>query len=249
MAQYLTVFAILLASSVVQGAVGFAGGLFAIPLLMLTGISMPEAVSINMVASTVQNALGAWRLRREIDFRRAFRPTWLRFLALPFGVWLLYLVGNTSKDLASQVVGVVILGILATQWLLSVPPQDQLHWAWEIAAFLGGGFLLGFCGMGGPLMVLWVMAHRWPIIRAKAFLYYLFATGMIPQAFFLWFFFGNKIFVAFSLGALAIPALVIGMLIGLKIGSMLHDHVVRRLTIAILVLIAVSSIVLPLLKA
>jgi uncharacterized membrane protein YfcA len=247
-AQYLTVFAILLASSVVQGAVGFAGGLFAIPLLILAGFSLAEAVSINMIASTVQNALGAWRLRREIDFRAAFWPTMLRFLALPFGVWTLYLVGSTSKDLASQVVGCIILLILTIQWLLSVPPQDHLHWAWQIFAFLGGGFLLGLCGMGGPLMVLWVMAHRWPIVRAKAFLYYLFATGMIPQAFFLWLFFGDKIFAAFWLGALSIPALVIGMLVGLKIASHLPDHAIRRMTIGILVLIALSAIVMPLLK-
>ncbi len=247
MAQYLTVFAILLASSVVQGAVGFAGGLFAIPLLILSGFSLAEAVSINMIASTVQNALGAWRLRREIDFRAAFWPTILRFLALPLGVWTLYLIGNTSKDLASQIVGCIILLILAIQWLLSVPPQDKLHWGWELVAFLGGGFLLGLCGMGGPLMVLWVMAHRWPTVRAKAFLYYLFATGMIPQAFFLWLMFGEQIFTAFWMGALSIPALVIGMLIGLRIGASLPDHVVRRLTIGVLILIALSAIVTPLL--
>jgi uncharacterized membrane protein YfcA len=246
--HYLTVFAILLASSVVQGAVGFAGGLFAIPLLIMLGSTMPEAVSINMVASTIQNALGAWRLRREIDYRGALRPMILRFLTLPLGVWALYLVGNTSRDLASQVVGVVILVILAVQWLFSVPPQDKLHWSWEVIAFSGGGFLLGLCGMGGPMMVLWVMAHRWPYIRAKAFLYYLFATGLIPQAFFLWLFFGDKIFVALGLGLLGTPALVIGMLIGLKIGTYLTDHVVRRITIGLLVVIAVSSILMPLLS-
>lgn len=248
MLTYATVFAILLGSSIIQGAVGFAGGLFAIPLLMLTGISLPEAVSINMIASTVQNALGAWRLRREIDFGLAWRPTWLRFLALPFGVWTLWLVGNSNKDIAAQIVGGIILTILAIQWLLSVPPQDKLHWGWELVAFLGGGYLLGLCGMGGPLMVLWVMAHRWPIARAKAFLYYLFATGMIPQAFFLWLFFGDGIFRAIGLGLLGVPALVIGMLLGLKLGSLLPDHVIRRLTIGILVLIALSSILTPILR-
>jgi hypothetical protein len=246
MTTYATVFAILLASSIIQGAVGFAGGLFAIPLLMLTGMPLPEAVSVNMIASTVQNALGAWRLRREIDYGLVWRPTWLRFVALPLGVWTLSLVGSSNKDIASQIVGSIILVILAIQWLLSVPPQDKLHWGWEIIAFMGGGFLLGLCGMGGPLMVLWVMAHRWPIIRAKAFLYFLFATGMIPQAFFLWFFFGPGIFTAMWLGILGTPALIIGMLLGLQLGSRLPDQVIRRLTVAILVLIATSAIVTPL---
>ncbi|WP_254513755.1 sulfite exporter TauE/SafE family protein [Anatilimnocola floriformis] len=248
MAQYLTVFAILLASSVVQGAVGFAGGLFAIPLLILAGFSLAEAVSINMIASTVQNFLGAWRLRRDIDYRAAVMPTILRFMALPLGVWTLRCVGSASESLASQVVGGIILAILAIQWIFSVPPQDKLHWGWEIAAFLGGGYLLGLCGMGGPVMVLWVMAHRWPIKRAKAFLYYLFATGMIPQAIFLWLFIGQSVVIAFWLGVIAIPALVLGMLLGLKIASYLPDHVIRRLTVAVLILIAVSAIVAPYFK-
>ncbi|WP_425616212.1 TSUP family transporter [Anatilimnocola sp. NA78] len=248
MSSLFLVLLILLASSIVQGAVGFAGGLFGIPLLMLTGISLPEAVLINMVASLVQNALGAWRLRREIPLALAFRPSIIRLITLPLGVATLYWVGNANKDLASQVVGCIILLILAAQWLLSVPPQDHLHWAWEVVAFGMGGFLLGLCGMGGPMMVLWVMAHRWPIIRAKAFLYFIFATGMIPQAFFLWLFFGNSLFAALWLGLAGIPALVVGMLIGLKIGSHLPDHVVRRLTIGVLVLIAVSSILVPMVR-
>jgi uncharacterized membrane protein YfcA len=245
---YLTVVLILLASSVVQGAVGFAGGLFGIPLLMMAGLGLAEAVSINMIASTVQNALGAWRLRHDLDWRAAVWPTIIRLITLPLGVATLYLVGNSSKDLASQVVGCIILIILAVQWLLSVPPQDSLHWSWQLWAFGFGGYLLGLCGMGGPMMVLWVMAHRWPIVRAKAFLYFIFSTGMVPQAFFLWLFFGTKLFAAMWLGVIGIPAMVVGMLIGLKIGSHLHDQMVRRLTVAVLILIAVSSIVVPLLK-
>ena len=55
--QYLLVSLILFASSVVQGAVGFASGLFGIPLLMLTGISLPDAVAISLVAAAVQNCM------------------------------------------------------------------------------------------------------------------------------------------------------------------------------------------------
>ena len=42
---------------------------------------------------------------------------------------------------------------------------------------LPGWFLLGLCGMGGPVMVLWVLAHDWPMNKARAFLFFLFTTG------------------------------------------------------------------------
>jgi len=187
-------------------------------------------------------------LRKEIPYRVALRPSIIRLITLPPGVATLYWVGNPNNDVASQIVGCIVLLILGTQWILSVPPQDHLHWGWEIPAFGMGGFLLGLCGMGGPMMVLWVMAHRWPIVRAKAFLYFIFATGMIPHAFFLWLFFGNSLFAAFWLGIAGIPALIVGMLIGLKIASHLPDHVVRRLTIGVLVVIALSSILVPMVR-
>jgi uncharacterized membrane protein YfcA len=243
--QYLLVILILFFSSVVQGAAGFAAGLFGIPLLMLTGISLPDAVAISIVASAVQNLAAAWQLRREIDFRLAVRPSLIRLATLPVGAWALSLLGPENKDLASQAVGVIVLAIVGTQSLLRVEPREKLHSAWEWIAFSLGGFLLGLCGMGGPPMVLWVMAHNWPMNRARAFLYFLFVTGMPPQALVMWLIFGNKILEAMVLGLTTIPALLAGMYLGLWLARLMSDRVLRGLSWVTLVLIAVSAIVMP----
>jgi uncharacterized membrane protein YfcA len=243
--QYLVVSLILFLSSVVQGAVGFAAGLFGIPLLMLTGISLPDAVAISIVASAVQNLVAAWQLRREIDFRLALRPTLIRLATLPIGVWALWELGSESNDLASQAVGVTVLAIVAVQTAFRAQPQEKLHGAWEWLAFSLGGFLLGFCGMGGPPMVLWVMAHNWPMNRARALLYFLFVTGMPPQAFIMWLMFGNKILGAMLLGLAALPALLAGLYLGLWFSRLMSDRVLRRLSWVMLVLIALSAIVMP----
>ena len=96
--QYAVVSLVLFASSIVQGAVGFAAGLFGIPLLVLSGISFPDAVAIILVAAAPQNMIPAWRLRREIDFRRALRPLLIRYAFLPLGVAVLWLVGQGGKS-------------------------------------------------------------------------------------------------------------------------------------------------------
>src|SRR5262245_65622591 len=72
--QYAVVSLVLFFSSIVQGAVGFAAGLFGIPLLMLAGVTFPDAVAISLVAAAPQNIIPMWQLRREIDFRRAIKP-------------------------------------------------------------------------------------------------------------------------------------------------------------------------------
>jgi uncharacterized membrane protein YfcA len=239
---------ILLASSVLQGAVGFASGLLGIPLLVLTGMGLPEAVAISLVASAVQNCTAAWQLRHEIDYRGALRPMLIRFAILPLGTLTLWWLGRESKDLAGQMVGGVILAILLVQWTLRMTPQPRLHPAWEWLAFSAAGFLLGLCGMGGPPMVLWVMAHDWSMARGRAFLYFLFATGIPVQAFFLWLAFGSEILWAMLLGLAAMPVLLVGIYIGLALAKVIPDRVLRILATTVLVLIAISSIVMPWLR-
>jgi uncharacterized membrane protein YfcA len=245
LSQYLLVSLILFFSSVVQGAVGFAAGLFGIPLLMLTGISLPDAVAISIVASAVQNLVAAWQLRRDIDFRLAWRPTLIRLATLPLGAWALSLLGPENKDLASQTVGVVVLAIVAVQSALRIEPREKLHAAWEWIAFSFGGFLLGLCGMGGPPMVLWVMAHNWPMNRARGLLYFLFVTGVPPQALLMWLLFGNQILGAMLLGLIMLPAILAGLYLGLWLSRLMSDRVLRGLSWVMLVLIAFSAILMP----
>jgi len=245
LAQFAAVSLVLFASSVVQGAVGFAAGLFGIPLLVLSGVSFPDAVAITLVAAGPQNIIPAWQLRREIDFRRVLRPMLIRFAFLPLGVFALYLIGHENKDAASQLVGVIVLAIVAVQWAWRVHPQERLHDCWEWLAFSLGGFLLGLCGMGGPPMVLWVLAHDWSMNRGRAFLFFIFATGLVPQALLLWLFFGASMFDAMFLGALALPAVLVGLWCGLYLSRLVPDVMLRRVSVALLVLVAVSAIITP----
>ena len=243
--HYLLVSLIILASSVVQGAVGFASGLFGTPLLMLTGMSLPDAVAISLVTSAFQNCIAAWQLRRDIDFARALRPMLIRFAMLPVGAAALYAVGKENNALAGQIVGAIILGIVAVQQLVQVPPQPQLHAAWEWLAFGLGGFLLGLCGMGGPPMMLWALAHDWPMNRLRAFMYFIFVTGLIPQGLLLWLTFGNEILWPMLLGLGVLPAVLVGLYLGLYLGRILPDRFLRSVSVAVLVLIALSAIASP----
>jgi uncharacterized protein len=247
--QLLLVGLVLLASSVVQGTVGFAAGLFGIPLLMLVGrLTLVDAVAISLVAATVQNGAGAWQLRREIDFARAWRPMLIRLATMPLGVLTLYYVGRTGEGLAQLVVGGVVLAIVATQCLVRIRPKPALHPAWEWLAFSLAGFLVGLCGIGGPPMVLWVMLHDWPVARAKAFLFYIFTSSMVPQAIILWLLFGTPFLTASLVGLLGLPVVLGGTLLGLKLGERLPDRIMRPVCMAVLAAIGLVAFLTGLLK-
>jgi uncharacterized protein len=259
--QYLLVSLILFAGSVLQGSVGFASGLFGIPLLLLTGVGLPEAVTISLVAAAVQNFTAAWQLRSQIDFARAVRPMLIRFALLPLGVLALAYVSREETDRAGQLVGVVVLVLVAIQQFpftaarggrataaAATGRAPRSNVAWEWLAFGAAGFLLGLCGIGGPPMVLWVLAQGWPMNRSRAFLYFLFASGIPAQAVLLWLAFGQQIARAMLLGLAVTPAVLLGLWAGFVLARLLPDRLLRGLCVAVLVLVAISSIATPYLR-
>lgn len=246
--QYLTIGTVLLLGSMLQGIVGFASGLFSIPLLLLLnveGLELRHAIAINLVASAVQSLLGAWKLNDAIAWRTTVRPIAIRFVALPAGAMLLWLAGDWDRTLVKQTIGVILLAVVAAQALWRVEPREKLHAAWEWFAFSLSGLMAGFCGMGGPPMVLWVLAHRWDAARSRAFLFYLFIGGIVPQATVMLWLFGWPLLQTFGVGLLLTPFSATGALCGLAIGNRLPVARLRMLTFVVLVMIAVSSIVSP----
>jgi uncharacterized membrane protein YfcA len=92
-------------------------------------------------------------------------------------------------------------------------------------------------------MVLWVMSHDWPAARAKAFLFYIFTSSMLPQAICLWFLFGTPFVTASLLGLLGLPVVLAGTLLGLKLGERLPDRVMRPVCLAVLAAIGLMAVV------
>jgi len=89
--------------SVVQGAVGFASGLIGVPLLVLSGFSLPEAATINLVSTSVQNVTGAWKLRPHLELRELVFPVVVRWLAIPCGTYVAYIADQRlAPDQAKQ---------------------------------------------------------------------------------------------------------------------------------------------------
>lgn len=239
---------ILLAAAALQSSIGFAAGLLAIPLLNMSGATLPEAVSMSLVASAVQTLTGAYRLRRLIAVRRFLRPVAIRTVALPIGVYTLWSIRDADPGFIKQLIGAVILVFVVVQWSANVRPQDHLHPLWEWLAFGGSGFTLGLVGMGGPPIVLWVMAHRWSSRRVRAFLFFVYLTGMVPQALLLMLAFRGEALFAGAAGLLLSPFILLGTWAGLAVGDRIPRTPLRRIAYLVLLLIGLSAVLGPLWK-
>jgi uncharacterized membrane protein YfcA len=211
----------------------------------MIGVPLPQAVMVVMIAAAIQSLLGVVRLRSEVRWWQFTRPALIRIAALPVGVCLLWFSQSLDPVQIKQMVGLVLLVALSLQLLVRVEPAARLHPAWEFLAFTGSGLLLGLCGMGGPPMVLWVMAHDWSSRKSRAFLFFLAVSGMLPHWLILYCFFGQSIMWAGLFGFALLPVVFGGAELGLRIGNRLPRQGLRRLTIAVLFLVAGGAIVSP----
>lgn len=229
----------------VQAAAGFAGGLVIVPLLLWAGYSIPEAQTSLLVATIPQNLWGVVSFRDALDSKRLVWPGAARLLFLPLGVLTLQWMESFSMVTLRQIVGVaVLLATLATM-LFRPKPRDQVAPFWSYLVFPLSGFLQGLVGMGGPPMVLWVQAHDWDTRRMRGFLFSMYLISLAPGIAVLVWFFGSRVIPPALIAAAAIPILLAVTWVGLKVGTALGTQRLRRITMALLLLMGLAGLAAP----
>jgi len=232
--------------SIVQGAVGFASGLIGVPLLVLSGFSLPEAATINLVATSLQNVIGAWKLREHLEPCELVLPVVTRWMALPVGVFLSASVdAYLDPTQVRQLIGAILLAIVLVIWGLHVAPRDRLPTFWQVLAFLSSGLMMGFATIGGPPMVLYVNSLTWSVDKSRGFLFFCSATGVPLAAWMFWAQHGEKILPAAISTAVVMPVILLGLWIGLRVGHLLPKRRFRQIAFTLISLIALGAILSP----
>jgi uncharacterized membrane protein YfcA len=151
-------------AGLVRGFTGFGGALVMTPVLL----SWLDPISTTALVILVNVVAGVWQaseLYRESD---RVLVGWLSLVGIscaPVGVWAIQIV---PVQQIQQVVGIVVLLVtaaLTTGWRM--PLSIRTPWGRTV---LGGlsGFFFGMGGIGGPPVVLGLLAERMPPRRIRA---------------------------------------------------------------------------------
>ena len=232
--------------SVVQGALGFASGLLGVPLLVLSGFSLPESATINLVSTSLQNITGAWRLWPHLEPRELVFPVLVRWLAIPCGAYAAYLADQRLDPAQTkQLIGIFLLVIVSLLLGFRVTPRERLNLGWQGLALSTSGFFMGFASIGGAPMVMYVNSLTWTANKSRAFLFFCSAASL-PVAFFMfWYEHGEKILPAAWATVCVMPLIFTGLWLGFWLGHRLSKPLFRQITFGLLVLIAISAILAP----
>lgn len=229
-------------AAVGQSAVGFGASLFATPLLIFLGLPLPNAIALVTTCALMQATMGARTLRAEVPWRLALISTGVRLLSLFAGILVLRELVQFDPDDIRMVIGLLLCLLVMVQLVWKPHPVPSLHWGWAGLAFLSSGFIAGICGMGGPPLVLWLMAHDWSPRKTRGFLFAVFATTIPIQIALLWWTFGGSILWMVGLGIALFPVVYLGTTIGLPIGNRMAKPRLRAIAYSILLLIGISSV-------
>jgi uncharacterized protein len=245
--QIILVGIVVIMGSALQSAVGFGYGLFAIPVMLWLDVSLPFAVIILTITTAAQMGWSCWSYRADLQWRPAIPMVLVRLATLPIGVLLLTLLASTDDRIIRQVVGVLLLGVLILQCAFRPQPRPRVHPGWTLLAGSSSGILSGLIGMGGPPIVLWLMAHDWPPRQTRSFLWLAVLLLMPVNLTLLWLSFGDTALHAAVIGLTYVPLAVVAAAAGLWAGNCLSRTRLRAATLVLLTLIAMSLILSPLL--
>lgn len=235
----LATLASLLLAAFTQGVTGFGFGMVGMALLPFFSDVRQASVIVGMF-SLVTTSSVLFSVRRHFNWRDFLFPALGMIAGIPLGVYALMLL---DASLIRRLVGVAIL-LACVQMLLPGNGKPRtISWPWAVAAGFTSGILGGAFGIGGPPVIAYATLQQWDGPRYKAMLCSFFAasnlyrviimlsTGLITR----------EIAIRFAWG---LPAVLVGVYLGIRMFDRLSRQSFRRAIIVTLIVLSFTLLLL-----
>jgi len=154
---------VIVAASFVQGLAGFGIGLVSLAFLPFL-MSPQHAIVLITLYAGVFIVIIFIPLRRDFTLHGMIELVAGTILATPVGIWLLT---GLPPDLLKRLIGLVLLLIVALEWL-GLYPERLRGRGWGFGAGVAAGILGGAIGPPGPPVILYAAAQDWSPRTVKA---------------------------------------------------------------------------------
>ena len=228
--------AALFVGSTVLSTIGFGIGMASVPVLLLVLEPRSAVVVMNTVALGLEASVVA-ESRANLPLREIAPIALAGLLGVPVGVFILSSADAGALRIAISVV-IVALAVATAVDVRATIPRPRV--AGPAAGFVAGQALSSF-GVGGPLVVLYLLARRWPPLAMRASMaFYLLVIDVVSVV-------GYGVAGLYTLERLAlILVAVVPVLVGLRLGITLvgrmNEAVFRRAVIAVTIATSVMVV-------
>jgi uncharacterized membrane protein YfcA len=236
---------VMILGGIIQSSSGFGFGLFAIPILLFFGFDLPTTVTMVVIGSAIQKVAAVKVLREHLEWRELLPFFFTGLAVLPLGVYAMSKLSAMDQSVVKQLIGAVVFLLLVLRWKGTIKSREKVPRIWGYIAGFFSGFLNGLANIGGPPLVLWILAHKWSnhqmrvTVIAFSLLYVPFQLGLMLLTF------GTVILNPMLKAVLLCPTVLAGTWIGLKIGERISKEHLAVYMQVLLFFIAVSAIAKP----
>ena len=238
----LKVGSVMILGSIIQSSSGFGFGLFAIPIFLFFGFDLESTVIMVVIGSAIQKVSAINSLKEHLDWREMAPFVFTGLVALPLGIFAMFKISGMDQSVVKQVIGGVVLVVLMLRWKGAIKSREIVPKIWGYLAGFLSGLLNGFANIGGPPLVLWILAHQWPNKKMRGTII-AFSLIYVPfQVLLMLFTFGSTLLNPMLNAILLTPTILLGTWIGLKIGEKISKKHLEIYMQALLLFIAISSI-------
>jgi uncharacterized membrane protein YfcA len=157
-------FAVAFAAGYVQGFTGFGFAIVFTPLSVLFLSDTQQVVLLSLFLGGILSVGVLVESRRSLPARRAWLLVSGAVVGTPAGVGVLSLVSPH----ALRVIITVSALLVATLWMVRLPPPLESEGRAVWFGGLVGGFLNGSTSMGGPPPALVASIQRWPVQESRS---------------------------------------------------------------------------------
>jgi uncharacterized membrane protein YfcA len=227
---------VILFASFTQSAAGFGLGLVAMPFI-IEPLGVQSSASLIALIALITRIVLLIVYRQSLNLRVVSRLTAASLLALPLGVLLLQ---RLEAALVLALLGIVVSGYALYALLgLRLPELPNPRWAYGFG-FLSG-LLSGAYNTGGPPVVMYGTSRRWGPAEFKSNLQ---GFGLINSVLVIVLHAAAQHYTAAVLQqfVLTLPAVLIGLLLGIQATRLMNDRLFRRLVLLILLIVGLTLI-------
>jgi uncharacterized membrane protein YfcA len=226
---------ILLAAACLQGLAGFGYSLMSLPLLALF---MPVRIIVPMlsITSVFINLVVFLKARKSADIRWILPLLLAGVVSIPGGVWILK---HTDEALLKVIIGVLV-GFSALLYLTGFRIRIRRERLALIPTGILSGLLNGITTFSGPPVILFLANQKVDkqVFRANLALYFfLLNIASVPV------FVGGGLLTAETAveALLRFPAIIIGVVLGIRLAGRIDEEPFRRVALIILALLGLLS--------
>ena len=228
--------AVALIAGVMRGFSGFGSALVVVPVMAAvfgTRLAIPAAVAVHLITS-VQLLPGA---ARDCDWARVVPLSVAGSAAIPVGAWVL--VTQDPELLRRVIAGLTIFFaiVMLRGWRYSGRTRG---WAMAVVGAIGG-LITGAATIGGPPVVMFLMAgpYRAAENRAAIILYFCFTQAVAIAMYWAG---GLLVWQVLGICILVTPTLMVGTWMGQRLFRRASEEGFRRVALIFLLAIGVTTL-------